>query len=205
MTPPDQTNNKTTIAGAGAEDFITFAEACRMVPGAQHQTEAMARRARRKDCDTTIEGVGAAAAYLGMSQSTLLALVKHKFFPKPTSIGGVQVWESKVLKSGVRGVLRDMARRRPTSQATSKVVYFLECQDFIKIGVASSLKHRISGFNTVSPYPLVVLAVVSGDMRTEKLLHRRFASARHKGEWFRKTPELLAFIDQINDVGRAVA
>jgi hypothetical protein len=48
-----------------------------------------------------------------------------------------------------------------------------------------------------------VLATMPGTIRTEHDLHQRFATARHKGEWFRKSPELLAFIDQI--AGNAVA
>jgi hypothetical protein len=53
-----------------------------------------------------------------------------------------------------------------------------------------------------NPHPLVILATVSGDMSIEKRLHQRFGMARHKGEWFRKSPLLLAFIGELK-VGRA--
>jgi hypothetical protein len=54
-----------------------------------------------------------------------------------------------------------------------------------------------------NPYPLKVLATMEGGKQIESSLHDRFADAFHRGEWFRKTPELLAFIDQI--AGRAAA
>jgi hypothetical protein len=81
-------------------------------------------------------------------------------------------------------------------------VYFIECGGYIKIGY-TSLKARLSSLATANPYPLKVLATVEGDQQTEELLHNRFADAFHRGEWFRKTPELLAFIDEI--VGKSAA
>ena len=89
-------------------------------------------------------------------------------------------------------------RRKRLRGGRHSVVYFIGCGDFIKIGLASSLRRSNLFLSNATPYPLVVLATVSGDRRTEKRIHRRFDAARHKGEWFRKTPELLALIDQIN-------
>jgi hypothetical protein len=44
---------------------------------------------------------------------------------------------------------------------------------------------------------------IDGGRHTESALHTRFADAFHRGEWFRKTAELLAFIYQINNVKAA--
>lgn len=85
------------------------------------------------------------------------------------------------------------------------VVYFIECGDYIKIGYTEELKQRVQALSAAIPYPITVLATMFGNWETEKSLHRRFASSRHKGEWFRKTPDLLAFIDQINSVEKAAA
>jgi hypothetical protein len=41
---------------------------------------------------------------------------------------------------------------------------------------------------------LAVLAVCEGTARDERELHRRFADARLRGEWFRRTDELSRFI-----------
>ena len=77
-------------------------------------------------------------------------------------------------------------------------VYFIGCGDYIKIGYAASIKMRLSSISTSNPYPLKVLAAVAGGIEVERGLHNRFADSLHRGEWFRKTPELMAFIAQLS-------
>jgi len=111
---------------------------------------------------------------------------------------------------------RDLAEGKPSNYEAEKsaarsskrpkrpsFVYFIECGDYIKIGYATSVRSRLSNLAIATPFPLKVLATIDGDKHTESTLHTRFADAFHKGEWFRRTPELLAFIDQINNVGMA--
>jgi Meiotically up-regulated gene 113 len=93
---------------------------------------------------------------------------------------------------------------RPSLPATPRgFVYFIECGDYIKVGYTGSVRARLTNLAMANPYPLKVLATMEGSKQTESSLHDRFADAFHRGEWFRKTPELLAFIDQI--AGRAAA
>lgn len=98
-----------------------------------------------------------------------------------------------------------VARKASEAQKRPSFVYFIECGDYIKIGYATSIRTRLASLAVATPYPLKVLATVDGDRHTEFALHTRFADAFHRGEWFRKTPELLVFIDQINNAGRAAA
>jgi hypothetical protein len=65
------------------------------------------------------------------------------------------------------------------------------------------VKARLINLATANPYPLKVLATVEGGKNIERSFHDRFADSFHRGEWFRKTPELIAFIDQI--AGKAAA
>ena len=101
----------------------------------------------------------------------------------------------------------ETAKTAVRSKALSKrpsSVDFIECGDYIKIGYATSMRARLSNLAIATPYPLKVLATIDGDKHTEFPAYARFADAFHRGEWFRRTPELLAFIEQINnDVGRA--
>ena len=99
---------------------------------------------------------------------------------------------SPVSLSPYRG---EKARRLPGSIRSG--IYFVECGDFIKIGFSKSIKTRIGAIATSTPYPVILLASKRGKKNTEADLHGRFAEARHKGEWFRKTPELLDYIEQI--------
>jgi hypothetical protein len=77
-------------------------------------------------------------------------------------------------------------------------IYVIGFGDYVKIGFTSGpLQNRLATIQTGCPEPLVVYASIPGAMRLERELHRRFAASRLEGEWFRKTPELLGYIEQI--------
>lgn len=76
------------------------------------------------------------------------------------------------------------------------VVYFIQsgCPvGYIKIGVARDPLRRLQNMQTHCPYPLRLVHDIPGDVDTEREIHRRFASLRHRGEWFLPGPELLEF------------
>ena len=64
-----------------------------------------------------------------------------------------------------------------------------------RIGINGRLSNRSP--RGASPHLLAVLAVIDGDIVVEQALHRRFANARIRREWFRPVPELLAYIAEI--------
>lgn len=76
--------------------------------------------------------------------------------------------------------------------------------DYIKIGHATSVRSRLFNLAIANPHPLKVLATIGGDKCTEQDLHSRFADPFHRGEWFRKAPELLGYIEQL-DAGKPAA
>lgn len=76
----------------------------------------------------------------------------------------------------------------------------------IKIGRAVNVAVRFKDIQACSPVRLSVLAVRQGGER-ERLYHRLFADARVHGEWFARTPAILAEIARLNatrpaDLGR---
>jgi hypothetical protein len=78
---------------------------------------------------------------------------------------------------------------------TRSYVYFIAAGEFIKIGYSRSLRHRLHKLLTDVPDP-ELLWIEDGTVKQEKCFHRQFAHIRARGEWFHKTPELLAFIRQ---------
>jgi hypothetical protein len=75
-------------------------------------------------------------------------------------------------------------------------VYFVASGEFIKIGFSKSLKARFHKLKTDVPVELELLHIEPGTPKQEKLFHRQFAAIRSHGEWFRRTPELIAFIEE---------
>lgn len=78
------------------------------------------------------------------------------------------------------------------------VVYFIRCNcsvGFIKIGLADNVPSRLAALQGCCPYKLEVIATMPGGVSAEKEMHKQFSHAREIGEWFRPTPDLLAFIE----------
>lgn len=75
-------------------------------------------------------------------------------------------------------------------------VYFIEAVglDLIKIGYAIDLPKRFTGMMTTSPAALTLLGVLDGGPKLECALHDQLAAHRAHGEWFRKTPEVMAVV-----------
>jgi len=80
----------------------------------------------------------------------------------------------------------------------SKVYFIQESGSMaIKIGTAKDVDGRVRDMSVSTPHLLTVLAVIDGDRDVERVLHRRFAHARIRGEWFHPVPELLAYISEV--------
>jgi len=64
-------------------------------------------------------------------------------------------------------------------------VYFVLCQDLLKIGFSIDVDGRLAGMRTDNPFPLQLLGVIAGPVQLEKALHAVFNEHRHQGEWFK--------------------
>jgi hypothetical protein len=75
-------------------------------------------------------------------------------------------------------------------------VYFAQdpASTEIKIGFSRSVRSRLAGLGR----PVRLLATREGNREVESAIHHRFRHARVRGEWFRPTPELLAYIEEIS-------
>lgn len=77
------------------------------------------------------------------------------------------------------------------------MIYFLQSVNGgpIKIGFSTDIQRRHAELETHYDQPLVLLATMKGDRRTESEIHHRFAHLRlGRTEQFRPGPELMAFI-----------
>lgn len=102
------------------------------------------------------------------------------------------------------------ATDREREKRERSVVYFVQRDDLVKIGVtAKGLEKRIleisrgsSAIRGMTLTPVKLLAAIHGGRREEKELHRRFAQFHVGGEWFRFDGELREYIEGLQaDVG----
>lgn len=92
-------------------------------------------------------------------------------------------------------------QRRASQRST---VYFVEAvgTGLVKIGVSKTPARRIADLSRMSGAPLIVIATVAGDQKTENRIHRCFAAERRHGEWFALSVRLRRFIKSSATLGR---
>lgn len=78
-------------------------------------------------------------------------------------------------------------------------VYFLRFNGDgpVKIGSSTDPENRLRYFRTATPYEVALVAKAPGTVASEKALHRHFAGARLRLEWFSPVPELIALIERV--------
>lgn len=113
-------------------------------------------------------------------------------------------WDNRVRYAEHRDAEERQRQQDEVAAAKRKtsLVYFVERETFIKIGVTTNLRSRLQSLSrggnmpdgmTVGPVRL--LATLPGDAANEAHFHRRFREFRiPTTEWFYPAPELLAFI-----------
>ena len=147
--------------------------------------------------------VAAAANRLGVHPSTLRrwdqnGVLKPDFY---TATGHRRYYASTLEQWSIPG------RGAPESvdfMSRKGLVYFFECEDFIKIGFsadpASRLRQiQVSGNGTTAPQNVntreaKIITAAPGSRRDEMALHNRFAATRDEGEWFKKSAELTDYV-----------
>lgn len=84
----------------------------------------------------------------------------------------------------------DSVRRwkRPTMSYKTYAMVGIGFDHMVKIGRANDLEERVCDLQMGSPVPLVIIAMVDGDI--ERKMHKILDAHRAHGEWFRRTPEV---------------
>ncbi len=102
-----------------------------------------------------------------------------------------------------RDIRSELDRRRVHStNHYGGYVYFLTdatIDSDVKIGFSRNPWARINELAASFSNGCLVLGQIHGGEDTESEWHHRFANIRKNGEWFQKTPELLAAIDAVCD------
>lgn len=111
---------------------------------------------------------------------------------------------SPVIEIPAQGAIRVIAagvEMQPLEQPQPPgFVYFIRRMargGAIKIGFSIEPQKRLARLQTSSADMLVILGVTPGTIATEKAIHARFKHLRLRGEWFRATDDLHAYIAEV--------
>lgn len=91
----------------------------------------------------------------------------------------------------------ETAEQRPRRRQGVMVYFVSTTAGMVKIGSAVDVLARLGELQVGSPVTLALLGVIDGGRLREKQIHKQFAHLRVRGEWFRGTPELSAYIKKV--------
>lgn len=126
------------------------------------------------------------AETLSVSPDDIWLLVKKGALPVPTPSRGEPLWRWETVKNFI------------ATKPKTGIIYFIECGDFIKIGFTYSLKQRMRAMQSSNPFDLRLMHKMRGSLAREAQLMAKFRHLRHRGEWFRKAPDLVRFIVKLS-------
>jgi hypothetical protein len=117
------------------------------------------------------------------------ATLVQYFYGKPLSHGQIRNWTRLARAAAKAPNAEDRASAKP-------VVYLISTGDptMVKIGYSAHLSHRLRALRTASPVEPHIHLILDGDKRLEVELRQRFSADHVRREWFRLSPEIVAFI-----------
>jgi hypothetical protein len=76
------------------------------------------------------------------------------------------------------------------------MIYFIQSgkNGPVKIGRADDVQKRLKSLQTAHPETLILRAIIPGDLAEEQYMHRLFAAASIRGEWFKPTKRLREYL-----------
>ncbi len=69
-------------------------------------------------------------------------------------------------------------------------IYFVRCENFVKIGYSENPRYRPLTFRTGNPFDCSLIGIVEGGLDDEKRIHQQFRDDHHRDEWFHLTPNV---------------
>ena len=100
-----------------------------------------------------------------------------------------------------------MRLRRPSKQGQREQgAYFIQCEEFVKIGYSNHIGKRLQTFRMGVPFTARILAIIPCASMTlaqsvERELHRIYEPQHVRGEWFTLAPPLSDFIARTGNDG----
>ena len=85
----------------------------------------------------------------------------------------------------------------PKNKPLEMDLYFILHGDFVKIGQAIDPHKRLKELQTGAPEKLKILAIIPKKGGMEGFCHKKLKHLHSRGEWFKYTDEINAFIEEI--------
>lgn len=83
---------------------------------------------------------------------------------------------------------------------SADVVYFIQSEEFVKIGQTGNLANRLFSFKTHNPHPMYIIGLIKGATAEEKFFHEKFKHLYIKNEWFQYEKDIKDFFNDFEPI-----
>jgi hypothetical protein len=131
------------------------------------------------------------------------AMIKYLKYLKRKGQRYIDEYNQQLSNKQKQQLIGDMFRVGENKRkTTSGYIYFLKCQEYVKIGISKNPIERVEQVSLLLPFEITLLHVVrSKDIyTTEKEFHNYFSNKRVNGEWFKLSDEDVNVIREIKEV-----
>lgn len=116
---------------------------------------------------------------------------------------GLRSQAGKAVRQRIAEAEKHAPRRNPYGPS----IYVMQAKEwpYLKIGFAWDPIERKAALQTAIPMTLEIVACVAAPLSLEKAVHRHLSGHVVRGEWYRRTPEVLAFANALTKPGAQAA
>lgn len=125
---------------------------------------------------------------LGLSHSHPIS--GNRYYDCVCSCGSAQKVEGSRLRKGKSTQCKSCSSRANgrkglySKGSSSKFLYFIRVNDYVKIGVSSNPERRLNDLQGSCPYPAEIIWVEENTEGLEEFYHTLYEDRHHRGEWF---------------------
>lgn len=76
------------------------------------------------------------------------------------------------------------------------MIYFFQCQEYVKIGTTTDLIRRRENIQICNPYEITCLGVMKGSYKEEREVHDMFKKYHLRGEWYILNQDITNYINK---------
>lgn len=143
---------------------------------------------------------------LEYSVMTLEEILKNRigfFYDQAVSVKAYLTKEKTKRKIMVRNEENSRGKvNNRLSRSENSGVYFITDGNFVKIGISHYIPKRMIALQTANPNKLKIICRIPCRRDEARILetelHSSFMGSLHRGEWYKLTAEIMAFINKCN-------
>lgn len=192
-------NSKPNLATKNAQDFFIGQDGSRYISQSRVANmcgvsrQAISKLIKRKNSPVAPHNLNENNQ---LDAKSVMALAEHYALHVKSPTKQAKHFYAHLAKGGSPMDYEYKEEKLDRSGEAAGFVYFIRCNEWVKIGKAKNVKSRLKSLQTSSPYKLKVAYIVAAKdyTRMEAFFHNEYKAKRGMGEWFKLSDADMEYI-----------